>query len=48
MTILAIIAVTLALGTWAAIRWAEESARLDRTIAEVLMSIPPSELYGED
>jgi hypothetical protein len=38
-TWLAVAAVLTAGGAWLAIRWAEESARIDRTITEVLMSI---------
>jgi hypothetical protein len=47
VTIVAIISVLIATGTWAAIRWTEESKRLDRTIADVLMSIPPADLYED-
>ena len=39
MTILAIFAATLALGTWLGIRWAEESRRLT-DITTYLLSIP--------
>lgn len=41
MTILAILAATLTLGTWFGIRWAEESRRLDLTT--YLLSIPADE-----
>ena len=40
MSILAVIAVSLAVGTWLGIRWAEASHRIDRSLNEVLMSLP--------
>ena len=43
MTLLAIAAVVLAAGTYFVFRIVEESHRLDQTIADYLMSIPPSE-----
>lgn len=36
MSILAILAATVAAGTWLGIRWAEESRRMDDLLATVL------------
>ena len=40
MTTLAIIAVSLAVGTWWGIRWAEAKQRIEQTLQQVIMSTP--------
>lgn len=46
MTVLAVAAATLALGTWLGIRWAEESRRLN-DLTTYLLSIPADEWESE-
>ena len=41
MTVLAVFALSLCVGTWAGIRWAEETARLD--LVTYLMSTIPTD-----
>ena len=43
MTILAIVAASLAIGTWLGIRIADASQRIDRDLATYLLSIPADE-----
>jgi hypothetical protein len=43
MTVLAIIAVTLAIGTWIGFRWADASHRLETDLTAYLASIPADE-----
>lgn len=40
MTILAVIAVSLAVGAWVGIRMAEANQQIERSINDVLMSMP--------
>ena len=41
MTVLAVFALSLCVGTWAGIRWAEETARID--LASYLIATIPKE-----
>jgi hypothetical protein len=40
MTTIAVIAVSLAVGTWFGIRWNEAKHRLDQTLQQVVMTTP--------
>jgi hypothetical protein len=48
MTTIAVIAVSLAVGTWFGIRWNEAKHRLDQTLQQVIMTTPLQEQWDAE